>query len=497
MSTSKYIVRQPIKDARNKTLGFEILYYGENQAFGGDAAGTANEFAAADTIYHFLTENSNKVLRDSLNFMTFTTTLLMKKTPRLFDKADLVIQIDDSVIIHPLAMRMVQQYASEGYQIAVNEFRFAPRYLGQLDTIDYIKINFKTTGDISIHNIIEIAHSLDKKCIATEIDSEALYQRALSMDVDALQGPYVADKLATKAHSSSYLQSNFFRLMVAVTREEPDVEEIEELIAMDVSLTFALLKMANSVYFALQRRATTIHQAVMTLGLSQLKQWVYLLGASNAEDEMQPETEEFLKSSFLRANFCRELMNYAQSMPISKPDAYLMGMFSTLNSLIDAPLEDILTEIPVLDEIKEALIHHTGRCGVLYDLVLSYEQADWGAISKGAEQLGIPSNLLTSVYFNCMEEVNATWKQLTNPNPRQREDEPNPAPAYTPAPKTEEPELKPVSAPKAPEKPKGFFRRIREERGSSEISTPAGQATMDPVIETWEPTPMEHEDSDQ
>lgn len=36
-----------------------------------------------------------------------------------------MIQIDDSVIIHPLAMHMVQQYAKEGYQVAVNEFQFA------------------------------------------------------------------------------------------------------------------------------------------------------------------------------------------------------------------------------------------------------------------------------------------------------------------------------------------------------------------------------------
>ena len=44
---SKYIVRQPIKDAAGEILGYEILYHGENQAFIGDA-GAANEFAAAE-----------------------------------------------------------------------------------------------------------------------------------------------------------------------------------------------------------------------------------------------------------------------------------------------------------------------------------------------------------------------------------------------------------------------------------------------------------------
>lgn len=50
---SKYIVRQPIKDAENRIIGYEIQYYGENQAFsGGDGPG-ASDFAAADTIYNF------------------------------------------------------------------------------------------------------------------------------------------------------------------------------------------------------------------------------------------------------------------------------------------------------------------------------------------------------------------------------------------------------------------------------------------------------------
>ena len=39
----------------------------------------------------------------------------------------------------------------------------------------------------------------------------------------------MAEKLTTQTHSSGYLQSNFFRLMVAMTRDEPDVEEIEQI----------------------------------------------------------------------------------------------------------------------------------------------------------------------------------------------------------------------------------------------------------------------------
>ena len=336
--SSKYIVRQPIKDRESKIIGYEIQYHGENQAFGGDKAAPANDFAAADTIYNFLTQNTDKLLRGSLNFMTFTVTLLMKKTPRLFDKNELVIQIDDSVLIHPLAMHMVQQYVKDGYQVAVNEFQFAPRYLALLDTINYIKLNIQTTPMLTLKNIVDIAHSMNKKCIAVGIDQEDLYQKALSLGVDAMEGTCVAEKLTTKAHSSGYLQSNFFRLLMAITKDEPDVEEIEQIISVDATLTYGILKVVNSCYFALRHRVTTVRQAITIMGLGELRQWAYLLSASNAENQIEEGAEEFLRLSFMRASFCSNLMNYAKNMPISKPDAYLMGMFSTLNYLIDAPL---------------------------------------------------------------------------------------------------------------------------------------------------------------
>ena len=413
--SGRYIVRQPIKDRDGNTMGHEILYHGANQAFSSDSSTSSAEYAAANTIYNFLTENSPKVLKGTLNFMTFTTMLLMKKTPRLFDKSELVIQIDDPVIIHPLSMHLVRQYVKEGYRVAVNEFQFAPRYLALLDDIHFIKINIKDANEMSIRNTIEIARSMNIKCIITRVDTEQLYSNAIALEPDGLEGAYVAERLTTKAHSSAYIQSNFFRLMVAVTRDEPNVEEIEQMIGADASLTYGLLKMVNSAYFALRHRATTIRQAVMTLGLGQLKQWIYLLSLSSADNEHDPGSEEFLKLSFMRANFCSELMNYATDMPIAKAEAYLMGMFSTLHYLVDAPLEEILAEVPVSDDVKAALLRREGRCGKLYELVLSYEAANWDQITALAGELGIPENMLTSIYFICMENVNTLWEQLTNP----------------------------------------------------------------------------------
>ena len=409
-NNSKYIVRQPIKDLQGKILGYEIRYAGEDKAYDGGERG--NDFAAADMIYSFLTQNAGKALKDGVNFMTFTTNLLMKQAPRLFSPGDLVIQVDDSVIIHPLALRFVERYAQNGYKVAVNEFQFSPRYISLLDKFDYIKINFKTTSDSAIRSIVEMAHGMGKKCVATCVDDEDLYQKTFVMEVDAMEGRYVAEQMFTAVHSSGYLQSNFFRLMVAITKDEPNVEEIEQIISMDATLTYSLLRIVNSAYFALRNRATDVHQAIVALGLSQLRQWIYLLGTADAQGELDASQEEMLKLSLTRATFASELMKYAKDMPISRNDAYLMGMFSTLTYLIAAPMEEILADIPVAQPVKDALINHEGRCGVLYDLVINYGRADWAAIGEQAKELGLPEDQLADIYFRCVEEVNRIWQQL-------------------------------------------------------------------------------------
>ena len=46
----RYIVRLPIKNAKNQVVGYEITYYGENQAYGNSDEGEHNGFAVADTV---------------------------------------------------------------------------------------------------------------------------------------------------------------------------------------------------------------------------------------------------------------------------------------------------------------------------------------------------------------------------------------------------------------------------------------------------------------
>lgn len=403
-----YIVRQPILDNSNQTVAYEIIYQADESSLY-----QHQETDVASTIESFLLQlDSDAFLGGKIAYLTFTPNLLLKNIPRMFSEKKLVIQIEDNSIVHPLAQKVIYRYKKQGYRIAVKGFEFSPRYFGILDVVDIIKVDFSNEGDPSIQNIINIGRSFQKEIVAYNVNTDEARERATAMGCSFLQGSRVAEQTTQKVHRMDHMQSNFFQLIVAITKEEPDIDEISTVISRDVTLAFSLIKLVNSAYFALRNRAKSVKQALIVLGLGQLKQWVYLLSFKQEGGNMQ---EELIKISFLRANFCSELAQFAPQLPASKAEAYMMGMFSTLGNLMEIPLEAALSELPISEEIKLALTTGEGLCGELYNLVRCYEQADWKGMTAHAETLGVPMNVITQKYFECVEYVNNIWRDLMMP----------------------------------------------------------------------------------
>lgn len=406
----KCVVRQAIKEVESeKVIGYELMIQG-----GSDEFYEQSEAAAADTISEFFMNNSHKIFKDKKIFITFTPSLLFRNTAKIFEKDKVIIQIEDRLITHPLAAAIIKKYYIDGYQFAINDFQFSPKYFNFLEYVDYIRLAVKDVltqpETHSLENIIRMTKGFGKQCIATGIDNKEAYDNAMELGADYLEGNYIAESMVTRAEKVDYLQGNFFQLIVAVSREEPDMEEIEEIVIRDAGLTLALLKLVNSAYFALRRKTASIRQALMTLGIGQLRQWVYML---SFHEDGTDGSEEILKLSFLRASFAEQLTEHIKEPDITKSEAYIMGMFSTLEYMVAAPLEEILVEIPISTEIKEALLEGKGSAGTLQKLILCYEKADWKQSNKLAQELGLKISLLSQIYINCVEEVNSIWANLT------------------------------------------------------------------------------------
>ena len=406
------VVRKPIKEANTQNImGYEIMFQGGE----GDLY-ERGENTAADAIINFMMQNSDKIFCDKPTFLTFTPSLLFRNLPKMIEKEKLVIQIEDNLIVHPLALPIIKKYKAEGYKFAINDFQFSPKYFGMLEYADYIRIRIGGRGSrekTSMDNVIKMASAFGKVCIATDVDCAEDFQLAESLNMKYMEGNYIAETMVTKANKMDYLQGNFFQLVMAVSKEEPEVDELEAIISRDAGLTYALLRLVNSAYFAQRKRTASVRQAMITLGITQLREWVYMLRLQ--QDEPDDSAEELLKISFMRAKFAQELVEKMgrADFCLNKLEAYMMGMFSGLEYMVDATMEELLADIPVKDEVKAALISHEGEAGMLMDMIIAYERADWKESKRLANALGVSTNALAQIYMDCIENVNNIWKALT------------------------------------------------------------------------------------
>jgi EAL and modified HD-GYP domain-containing signal transduction protein len=80
-----------------------------------------------------------------------------------------------------------------------------------------------------------------------------------------------------------------------------------------------------------------------------------------------------------------------------------MGMFSLIDTILSRPLDEILKEIPIADEIKDALLGERNRLRDVYDFALICEKGDWEKLPEQTAKLGIREARAYQLYLDALK----------------------------------------------------------------------------------------------
>ncbi|MGC9492339.1 EAL and HDOD domain-containing protein, partial [Vibrio genomosp. F10] len=141
-------------------------------------------------------------------------------------------------------------------------------------------------------------------------------------------------------------------------------------------------------------KITSFRQALVYLGKERLRKFISLVAIASTK-ESKPQYLYGL--SVQRARFCELLFTHHTS-EVAEGSAFLTGMFSLLDSLLDQPLEELVEAMPIEEEVKEALCHGSGVLGQILLLVKAYEKADWSKVAEMTEELGLESDKVNLSY---------------------------------------------------------------------------------------------------
>jgi c-di-GMP-related signal transduction protein len=393
MGMDVLVARQAIFDRDRRVYGYELLFRsqpGQNE-FDGTEAGLATRQVLANSLLVIGLEN---LVGAKKAFVNFGRGPLLQGWHSALPRESTVIELLESVEPDPEVIEACRKLRGQGYQVALDDFVYRPGCEELLEVADLVKIEIQSMPRPEQKLLVRACRGRGLETLAEKVETYEEFEWAREAGYDYFQGYFFARPVVMRGRQIPAAKLHCLRLLQEAHRPELDFERLEKLILEDVSLSYQLLRYVNSPLFALTSRIRSIRQALMFFGENDLRKWIALATlARTAEDK----PGELIRHSLVRARFCESL---AVEKGL-KQSAFLMGLFSFLDALIDRPLQETLSEISLAPEITAVLSGQAppdDPLALIYDLARAYEVADWPGVEEVARRLGVAVNGLGEVY---------------------------------------------------------------------------------------------------
>lgn len=389
-----FVARQPIFDINKKIYAYELLFRsGESNGFPDIDGETATTSLLSSS---FFTVGIDKIGAGKLVFINFTEELLLNETPQLFPPDKMVVEILEDVSPGPEIVSACQVLKDKGYSLALDDFVYSKQFEELLHLSNIIKIDFRLTPVETLGEMVETLKQYNCKLLAEKVETYDEFHQAVELGFDYFQGYFFSKPEVLKNKDLSSSQGGMLRLISKINTEEFDVESLAGLVAQDVSITYKLLKYINSSHFSRLQPLTSIRQAITFLGENGFKMFVSLIATSKLSEN---KPEELIRTSIIRARFLEQI---GSQLKKDSSELFLLGLFMSIDAMLDQSIENVIGKMPLSDSLKEALVSRTGELYVFVRLVESYEAGKWVAFRFAQKKLGLTDNLITKFYVDAL-----------------------------------------------------------------------------------------------
>ncbi len=365
-----YVARQPIFDRRMNVLGYELLYRRSMNNF---YEGTSDSQATAEVINNaFLSMHFNELTSGTKAFINFSHDMLIKGIPLLLPRESIVVEIVERTKVNDELIEACKKLHSNRYILALDDFKATPASEELMDQAHIIKVEFSKVSHSTQREYIK-KNKGKVKFLAERVEIREEFQLAMDMGYDYFQGYFFSKPVIIKGKDIESINVNIIRILEMLSLEEPDYQEMTEIIETDIGLTYKLLKLVNSVFFGTRNVIHSIKHALVHLGINEIKKWVYVLMLKEVQ---LMENKELINMCLVRAKIM-ELLSVDMGKDEKKSDYFLVGMFSSIDILMNRNMKEIMDELPLSLEAKGALLGEDNKIRKLLDIVVDYEKLVW------------------------------------------------------------------------------------------------------------------------
>ncbi|MCP5170254.1 MAG: HDOD domain-containing protein [Hahellaceae bacterium] len=391
------MARQPIYDTQSQLYGYELLF---RSAEGKSAEVIGWDEATSEVVVNLCASINRQYesLKQPL-FINITRSFLLSDAFFPVDPAAVVLELLEHTQVDDSLIASLEVWRKKGFRFALDDYDFDPRFDPVLPYMDFIKVDLLIKP---LDFILERVSHIDKhgcKLIAEKVEDKTVLIRCRDAGFDLFQGYYLAvpDKVFGKRIRPS--AHALMQVLQKIQSEEASIEEIARVVANEPRLVYQLLRVLNSPASRLRHHVENIRDAVVYLGITQLKKWTLLILLSSS-GEAQTELVRILLT---RARACER---YAEMNGQAGSEKYFMaGLLSGIDLLLQVEKAVAMAHIRLEPELQKAVLIHEGPVGQALDHVFDVEGCHWESLGK------LPVKLRRNIFVAHLE--GGVWAHQT------------------------------------------------------------------------------------
>jgi len=393
-----FLGRQPILDARQEIVGYELLFRSSEKNLSEfESQSQACMSVISSTLSGF---GFSEVLGDKLGFINVTEDVLLSELVEILPKEQTVLELLETVQLNDETRNRCLELTARGYRIALDDHVYGVEHLQIYRFVDIIKIDVLETYPDKLPGIVTNLRQFPIRLLAEKVETREQFTDCLEMGFTLFQGYFFARPVVLQHKGLEPSKIAMLRLMRNL-HENADFDRIEDDFRSAPDLSFNLLKLVNSVCIGLREKIRGLRHAIIILGLDKLRRWVQL--AIFASSDSRGVNNPLMELAAVRGRLMELLLMERHGLPRSNERveaAFMTGILSLVDVLLDTSIDVIVKELGLSDEISAALLKREGELGLLLVLAEKVEQSSLDDVQNMIEHTGISLNNLLAAQID-------------------------------------------------------------------------------------------------
>ena len=394
------IARQPIFDEQRYLWGYALFCVGTaTNVPSGLPRSNDVAFNLASSAYIGLQQilaHEKKIV------VSFDEKSILDKLAYALPPAQTAIQVEERVAADPPVRDLLTQFKTDGFLLAISNYSGDQNFAALYALADVICLDACGRSKEELAAALSGVRAYPAQLMATRVDDGGYFNICRELGFDLFQGAFfkLPEVVPIKKLSSNEVAR--FNLLKMIEDDAPDIDRLTETIQADLSISYRLMAYLNSAAFGFRQKIKSIQHAVALLGWRKIKNWLRVVLLTDMGQGA--DTTELVLLAAQRGKFLELLAHVHDYWGFNPESLHLLGLFSLLDAVLGAPMQDVVSYLPLENKLKDALCGKpNNEYGPLLELARYLEEARWADAEAMMQQLNLDNAKTKAAFQQAIE----------------------------------------------------------------------------------------------